>query len=319
MKILFTVLCCIFSLCNCTKETLLTSSHKTDYAREPALSLETELTTNEIGILPPEEIPDLGNFENSTLLPKQEIIPELSYFVYRVKEGDIIGYIAEDFGVTEDTITSINRIKSARNLQIGEYLQIPTISGITYTVKKDGETLQDIASKHEISAYKCSIVNKKEASEKLLSGQVLFLPDAKLDWVTRQEINGDLFKRPLKGYYVFTSAFGWRKSPFTNKRSYHTGVDMACPRGTSVYAAMEGKVVRAGWDNTYGNVVVIAHHSGYQTLYAHLHEILIKKGQWVTTTTRIGRVGSTGLSTGDHLHFTVMKNGNLVNPVNLWR
>lgn len=319
MKLFFIVLLSIYSLWGCTQESLLTKSSTSSHVNENILSQNNEQQTIENIILPLEEIPDLGNFQNDASTPSEEVIPELSYFVYRIKQGDIVGFIAEEFDVTEDTITSINRIKSARRLQIGDYLQIPTMSGISYTVKKDGETLQDIADKHKISAYKCSVVNKKDMEEKLQAGQVLFLPDAKLDWVTRQEINGDLFKKPLKSYYVFTSAFGWRKSPFTNKRSYHTGVDMACARGTSVYAAMEGKVIRADWDNTYGNVIVLAHHSGYQTLYAHLNEILVKKGQWVTPETRIGRVGSTGLSTGDHLHFTVMKNGKLVNPVNLWQ
>jgi murein DD-endopeptidase MepM/ murein hydrolase activator NlpD len=93
---------------------------------------------------------------------------------------------------------------------------------------------------------------------------------------------------------------------------------MACPTGTNIYAALPGKVTATGYNSTYGNYVIIAHHSGYKTLYGHMSAILCHKGNYVTQDTRIGRVGSTGMSTGPHLHFTVFKNNKQVNPENLW-
>lgn len=244
---------------------------------------------------------------------------ELSYTAYRVREGDMIGIIADKAGITQDTIISVNNIRSSRLLQIGTYLKIPSMPGILYTVRKDGETPESIAKKYEIDAANCAKVNHQELAASLDAGTTLFLPNAELDWVTRQEINGDLFIKPIRARWYLSSTYGWRSSPFTGLRSYHSGVDMACPQGTSIYAALDGVVVSTGYNNTYGNYVIVSHHSGYRTLYGHMSAILAVRGQHVYTTTRIGRVGSTGLSTGPHLHFTVFKNGKTVNPSNLWK
>ena len=84
--------------------------------------------------------------------------------------------------------------------------------------------------------------------------------------------------------------------------------------GSSVRAAMSGRVSAVGWDDTLGNYVVISHHSGYRTMYGHMSAVSVKSGAYVGTGERIGDVGSTGLSTGNHLHFTVYKNGVTVNP-----
>ncbi|WP_294428736.1 M23 family metallopeptidase [uncultured Treponema sp.] len=242
----------------------------------------------------------------------------LSYFAYRVRSGDMIGKIAETFDVTSDSIISVNNIRSSRLLQIGSYLKIPTMPGILYTVKKDGETVESIAEKYKIDVAKCSSVNHLAVGASLTAGTMVFVPDAKLDWVTRQEINGDLFRKPIHARWYKSSSFGWRASPFTGARSYHSGVDMACPTGTNIYAALPGKVTATGYNSTYGNYVIVAHHSGYKTLYGHMSAILCHKGNYVTQDTKIGRVGSTGMSTGPHLHFTVFKNGKQVNPENLW-
>ncbi|MCR5724835.1 MAG: M23 family metallopeptidase [Treponema sp.] len=243
---------------------------------------------------------------------------ELSYTSYRVRPGDMIGIIADQKGVTQDTIISVNNIRSSRLLQIGMFLKIPSMPGILYTVRKDNETITSIAQKYEVDAAKCAAVNHKDCEESLEAGMTLFVPDAALDWVTRQEINGDLFHKPIRARWYLSSRFGWRKSPFTGVRSYHSGVDMACPQGTAIYAALPGTVTATGYNNTYGNYVIITHHSGYKTLYGHMSAILAVKGQRVSTDTKIGKVGSTGLSTGPHLHFTVFKNGKQVNPQNLW-
>lgn len=241
----------------------------------------------------------------------------LSYQTYRVKSGDMIGIIADRYGVTQDTIISVNSIRQSRLLQVGQYLKIPSMPGILYTVKKDGETPETIAEKYEVSAEKCAKVNLMKENSSLDAGTSLFVPDAQLDWVTRQEINGDLFVRPLHGRYWLSSYYGWRESPFTGHRSFHTGIDMASPMGTSVYAALGGEVSSTGFNATYGNYIIVSHHSGYKTLYGHLSAILVVRGQYVDTNTRIGRVGNTGLSTGPHLHFTVFKSGKTVNPLGL--
>lgn len=243
---------------------------------------------------------------------------DLYYTVYRVRKGDMIGNLAEAFGVTQDTLISVNNIRSSRLIQIDQCLRIPSMPGILYSVRKDGETAATIAASYKVSEEKITRVNKLASGATLAAGTQLFIPDASLDWVTRQEINGDLFMRPIKNWYYISSRFGWRSSPFTGERSYHGGIDMACPAGTPVYAALLGTVTTAGWSDIYGNYVIITHYSGYKSLYGHMSKINVKKGQFVSTGTKIGEVGSTGLSTGPHLHFTVYKNGTSVNPAALW-
>lgn len=242
----------------------------------------------------------------------------LTYQTYRVKSGDMIGFIADKYDVTQDTIISINNIKQSRLIQVGQYLKIPSMPGILYTTKTKGETPSTIAEKYKVDAEKCALVNNISIDTELESGLQLFVPDAQLDWATRQEINGDLFRKPLHSRYYLSSYYGWRDSPFnTGKRSFHTGIDMACSTGTPIYPAMDGVVTAAGYNSTYGNYVIVQHHSGYKTLYGHMSKITCRKGNFVYTTTQIGKVGSTGLSTGPHLHFTVYKNGKTVNPLGL--
>jgi murein DD-endopeptidase MepM/ murein hydrolase activator NlpD len=264
------------------------------------------------------ESPSALVYAESIISDESDAAPQpLSYTVYRVRSGDMIGPLAEQFGITQDTLFSVNKIKAARTLQIGQYLKVPPLSGILYDVRKDGETINDIAKIYEVSAEKIVEVNHISQTQILQAGTTLFVPDAELDWQTRQEINGDLFRWPLKIKWSFTSGFGWRRSPFTGARTYHGGIDLAVPAGSNTYAALAGTVVKVGYDDTYGNHVIIAHHSGYQTLYGHFSSVDVNQGDYVSTATVIGKVGSTGLSTGPHLHFTVYKNGRLVNPLGL--
>jgi murein DD-endopeptidase MepM/ murein hydrolase activator NlpD len=234
----------------------------------------------------------------------------LLYGVYTVQKGDIIGDIAEKFGLNQDTLISCNGIKNSRLIQIGQVLKIPNQDGILYTVKK-GDTLSAVAEKFKSGAEAIQTANEL-FSETVHPGTVLFIPGARLDWVNLQEINGDLFIWPTPGY--ITSPYGFRKSPFTGVRQFHSGLDIGSPAGTPIRAAMSGRVSAVGWDDTFGNYVVVSHHSGYRTLYAHMSVIRVKSGAYVGTGERIGDVGSTGLSTGPHLHFTVYKNGVTVNP-----
>jgi murein DD-endopeptidase MepM/ murein hydrolase activator NlpD len=239
----------------------------------------------------------------------------LLYGFYTVQKGDIIGDIARNFGLNQDTLISCNEIKNSRLIQIGQVLKIPNQDGILYTVK-NGDTLSAIAEKHQSGAEAIQTVNEL-FSETVHSGTVLFIPGARLDWVNLQEINGDLFIWPIPGY--ITSPYGFRRSPFTGVRQFHSGLDIGSPAGTPIRAAMSGRVSTVGWDDAFGNYVVISHHSGYRTLYAHMSVTRVKSGAYVGTGERIGDVGSTGLSTGPHLHFTVYKNGVTVNPRTLMK
>ena len=235
----------------------------------------------------------------------------LLYGSYTIQKGDIIGDLAMNFGLNEDTLISINSIKNTRLIQIGQVLRVPNQDGIFYTVK-NGDTLEQIAQKYSADAGAIQIANEL-FSDTARPGTMLFIPGAQLDWMERQEINGDLFIWPTAGY--ITSPYGYRRWPFgDNARQFHSGLDIGAPSGSAVRAAMSGRVSAAGWDDVLGNYIVVSHHSGYRTMYGHLSATRVKAGAYVGTGERIGDVGSTGLSTGPHLHFTVFKNGVTVNP-----
>ncbi len=121
--------------------------------------------------------------------------------------------------------------------------------------------------------------------------------------------------RPLKNMYSITSGFGRRYHPITKRLKAHTGIDITAPKGTPVYATADGIVSRENPGGGYGLVIVINHGYSYKTLYAHLSKKAVKPGQKVKRGQLIGYVGSTGMSTGSHLHYEVIKNGQRVNPV----
>jgi murein DD-endopeptidase MepM/ murein hydrolase activator NlpD len=248
--------------------------------------------------------------------PEEYSRPHLLTFTsYKVKQGDIIGNIAVETGLSQSTIISVNKIKNARTLQIGQALRIPNQDGIYYTVQK-GDTMLSIAERYKIDPGDIKIANEL-FSDVLYANSGLFLPGARLGSVELQEINGDLFIWPVAGY--ITSPYGYRANPFGGARQFHSGLDIGAPLGTPIKAAMAGRVSTVGYNKTLGNYVVISHHSGYRTLYGHMSYVHIKAGVYVSAGQRIGDVGTTGLSTGPHLHFTVYKNGVTANPRSLMK
>ena len=128
-----------------------------------------------------------------------------------------------------------------------------------------------------------------------------------------------IFEWPLPGDFSITSPFGYRTDPITGEVSFHDGVDIAAPEGTAILAAADGVVVTANrtdsWGGSYGYYVLIQHDETYETLYAHCSEVLVKAGQEVEQGDVIALVGSTGNSTGNHLHFEVREGGSKVNPM----
>jgi murein DD-endopeptidase MepM/ murein hydrolase activator NlpD len=235
----------------------------------------------------------------------------LLYDTHIVKSGENISELAVNLGLHQGTIISVNKITNTRLLQIGKVLKIPNQDGILYSVK-NGDSLGSIAEKYKADVQAIKTANELFSSN-IKAGTDLFIPGARLDWVSLQEINGDLFIWPVSG--AITSPYGSRKDPFNgSRRQFHTGLDIRGSTGTPIRAAMSGRVSQVGYDNVLGNYVIINHHSGYRTLYGHMSVIRTRTGAYVGTGERIGDVGSTGLSTGPHLHFTVYKNGVTVNP-----
>ena len=232
---------------------------------------------------------------------------------YTVKSGDNITRISKKFGLSNiSTLIAVNNISNARKLQVGEVLKIPSTDGLVHTVAKN-ESLTGIASKYGVSVETLLDVNDLSTSV-LKAGQNIFIPGARLDSYSLKMALGELFKCPITAKWRLSSAYGYRNDPITGVRKFHTGMDMAAPTGTPVKAALDGKVVAVSFNQVYGNYVIISHINGYQSLYAHLHAATVKVGQRLNQGDKLGLVGSTGYSTGPHLHFTVYKNGKLVSP-----
>lgn len=129
------------------------------------------------------------------------------------------------------------------------------------------------------------------------------------------KVLGTISTYPLPGHYEVSSPYGWRIHPVTGKKSLHTGTDLPAPGGTAILAAGTGKVILAGWNGAYGNAVVIDHGGGYTSLYGHESRLGVSVGDEVKAGEVIGYVGTTGWSTGNHLHFEVRVNGNPTDPM----
>lgn len=127
--------------------------------------------------------------------------------------------------------------------------------------------------------------------------------------------SGESFMFPLPAGVVLTSSYGYRVHPITGNYSFHNGVDLAIGQGTPIYASKSGYVTTATYNYAYGYYVTINHMDGFSTLYGHMTNYVVSDGQYVERGQVIGYVGSTGYSTGPHLHFTVYYNGGTVNPM----
>lgn len=159
-------------------------------------------------------------------------------------------------------------------------------------------------------------VYRLEAESRAMTERIRKLQSAKSGKGSK---HGTISNWPVPGYYSISSAFGWRTHPITRKRSMHTGMDIVAPTGTQLRAAGAGVVLISGWGGAYGNMVVIDHGGGISTLYGHASRLDVKEGQSIAANQLIGAVGSTGWSTGAHLHFEVRIGGNPTDPSQYFR
>ncbi len=231
------------------------------------------------------------------------------YFLlhYYVKFGDTLIEIADSFGVSPSTILDWNPNIDPRYLKAGQELLIPIPDGIIYEVKK-GDTLDTIAKRFFTVVDVIKEANNLIGSI-IFPGQKLFIP---LEAVGIAFNDTKTLIWPVYG--EISSPFGWRIHPITKRWSFHTGIDIAAPEGTPIFAADSGVVEYAGWKSGYGNFIII-NHGLYKTAYGHLSKIDVFVGQYVTRGELIGRVGNTGISTGPHLHFEVRYRNRYTNPV----
>ncbi len=239
---------------------------------------------------------------------------------YTVEEGDTVSTIADKFGITPETIRWQNNL-SGDKIKVGQSLEILPVAGISHKVQK-GDTVYSIAKKYDIDPQ--PIVNypfntfMNDETFELAVGQTVIVPGG----IKPSEIPTaprTRFITPDAGTVVASGNFVWPTSGRITQNFvwYHQGLDIANRESPSVLAADSGTVVIAGWIDSYGygNRVMIDHGNGFRTLYAHLSSISVRVGQSVARGNVIGRMGSTGRSTGIHLHFEVIRNGVHINPL----
>ncbi len=231
---------------------------------------------------------------------------------YTLVAGDTLSGIANRFDLRMDTLVSFNQIQDVRRLQVGTTFRIPNRDGLLHKVQR-GDSVSGIAAEYGSSVNALLDANDM-ASSTIAVGDVLFVPEAKMNQTELKLILGELFVYPVRGR--FTSGFGMRNDPFTGQRRFHNGIDLAGPIGTPIGAAMPGTVAHIETQiGNYGKFVILRHDGGFQTLYAHLDDFSVRKGQYVSQGQTVGIMGNTGRSTGPHLHFSIIRNGSFVDPL----
>lgn len=250
---------------------------------------------------------------------------------YEVKSGDVIGNIARSFGISIETILWANNLSIRSYIRPGDQLKILPFNGVTHKVAR-GETIFKIARVYGAIAEEIITFNKLVSGADISIGQELIIPNGKkvtsgvstLVQRAGQTIKSTVFNKVVAPYpsiiapagsnylwpttaSIITQYFGWR----------HTGVDIAGKLGIPNYAAKAGQIIKSqcGWNGGYGCYIIIDHGNGVQTLYAHNSRLLVSVGEYVNQGQAIALLGSTGRSTGPHVHFEIRVNGKRANPL----
>lgn len=246
--------------------------------------------------------------------------------VYTVKQGDSPIGIAKRFGITLNTLLWANDIRNSSLIRVGDQLVILPVSGVQYQVKR-GDTIESIAKKFkpkdesDILSVVTDILqfNGLAVNERLDVGSTIIIPDGEVGIflsapsASRSSIipSRSLGLPEYIGYFL-RPIIGGRNVRATKNNPHglhgYNGVDLAVDAGSPLMASAEGTVIQAkstGWNSGYGKYIVLTHPNGTQTLYAHLSSILVSVGQRVVQGAAIGYVGSSGNSTGPHVHFEI--------------
>jgi murein DD-endopeptidase MepM/ murein hydrolase activator NlpD len=232
---------------------------------------------------------------------------------YIVKEGDTLSLIAERFDMDLDTIASLNRQwgSGVHLVRVGERIRIPNQDGIFLRLDRP---LEKLCAEKGVPSEVVLQTNRLSAQE-VRQGQALFFPGVQHKGIERSVVTGTAFLRPVAGWT--SSAYGYRQDPFTEAVQFHRGIDIAANPGAVVRSALDGRVTVVADDPVLGRYIVIRHQIGFSTVYGHLLTTFVQPGQTVARGQRIGLVGSSGKSTGPHLHFEVRRYGRPVNTTGL--
>ncbi|ADY57512.1 Peptidase M23 [Syntrophobotulus glycolicus DSM 8271] len=191
----------------------------------------------------------------------------------------------------------------------------------TEKLKSEAENAKTYLSDRKGKQETALAMNKKQQDDLITQIEKLEADSQALGAKIRQlqkdnpGVKGSISTWPTPGYWYITSPFGYRTHPITGQNKLHTGCDIGAPASAKIVSAGTGEVIFAGWYGAYGNAVIINHGNGLSSLYGHMSSIAIANGAAVSPGQTIGYVGSTGWSTGPHLHFEIRQNGNPVNPL----
>ncbi len=249
--------------------------------------------------------------------------------IHEVKQGDVIGMIAAQYGISVETILWANGLSTRSYIRPGDKLKILPVNGLVHTVKK-GDTISKISRTYNAVDKDIIAFNRLQADgSDLVVGETLIVPGGRL------AANVQINTRPTTALRSISapppsvaapagSGYIWPAGVRRITQYYglrHTGVDIAGPVGTALYAAKAGTVIRAqtGWNGGYGTHIIIDHGGGVTSLYGHASQLYVSVGDEVVQGQTIGLMGSTGNSTGPHLHFEVRVNGKRQNPLSYVR
>lgn len=290
------------------------------------LSEEALLPAPPPAVSPDRQFTYIGQEETVLITPSgimpQAINTRTEIIDYLVQSGDTISTIAQKFGININTVLWANNLSYTSLIKPGQVLKILPVNGLTHQVKK-GDNLTTIAKKYQADIQKILEFNKLANAEDVKIGEIIIIPEGikpatfvpqpaatikSIFTPPATPLTGTKLQWPIDSQYI-TQYFGWR----------HTGIDISGKSGSLIYAAENGKVERAGWTRGYGYNIVINHGNGLKTLYAHASKLYVSVGESVSRGQAIAAVGSTGWSTGPHLHFEIIVNGVKKNPLNYVR
>lgn len=236
--------------------------------------------------------------------------PPLMVYQIQPRENDNLLSIAARFSLPYSALASLNRLSSPEIPADKEHLLVPSMPGLFIPDEPETDLEFMLVQRDNAPATPVQIrVSGTPVSFRFQPGED-FSSSERLAFLRA------LFRSPLLEFRV-SSPYGFRRSPFTGAMSFHNGVDLVAPRGANVHAARSGEVIETGYDAVYGRYVLLQHGDGYETLYGHLDSIVVDLGMQVRTGAVIGKVGSSGLSTGAHLHFEIKMNGVPRDPMQL--
>jgi murein DD-endopeptidase MepM/ murein hydrolase activator NlpD len=241
--------------------------------------------------------------------PSEDIAQYLTIYQYTNRQGEDILFLAARLNIPYSALASLNRLNNPSALEWGRTLLLPSCPGIFIpeNLQTDLEKITGAARLNSKGAVelKISTLGKKET--------FLFFPGADFTPTERAFFLNSGFRFPLRQYRI-TSRYGIREDPFSGHVSMHQGIDLAAPEGTEVFAVADGVVTAAGFDPVYGNYVIIRHTNNWTSLYGHLQAVETVLRTELKSGNLIGRVGSTGQSTGPHLHFELRQDGRAFDP-----